>query len=185
MHKHPSLGIISRTCSCTHKNKILISISFESSRSSITGSHGRRNFRRSRRNPVPVPIKLPSTKAPATTLRTTGKMTASSGFRNTQGVSDIYSFSKRKTSKSTPSNANIPQGTALKVKTTALIKENDNTSRNNSVNITRPAPSEASNVKISGNDNIANYSGQYKGQSHNKTWVRFLRTISEVSMSTH
>lgn len=148
-------------------------------------AHGRRNFRRSRRNPVPVPLKLPSTKAPATTLRTTGKMTASSGFRNTQGVSDIYSFSKRKTSKSTPSNANIPQGTALKVKTTALIKENDNTSRNNSVNITRPAPSEASNVKISGNDNIANYSGQYKGQSHNKTWVRFLRTISEVSMSTH
>ena len=84
------------------------------------------------------------------------------------------------------------------------MKENDNTSpvyntsqwpapavsvgnacRNNSVNITRPAPSEASNVKISGNDNIANYSGQYKGQSHNKTWVRFLRTISKVSMSTH
>ena len=184
MHKHPSLGIISRTCSCIHKNKIPISICFESF-SSFFGRHGRRNFRRLRRNPVPVPIKLPSTKAPATTLRTTGKMTASSGFRNTQGVSDIYSFSKRKTSKSTPSNANIPQGTALKVKTTALIKENDNTSRNNSVNITRPAPSEASNVKISGNDNIANYSGKYKGQSHNKTWVRFLRTISEVSMSTH
>ena len=183
MHKHPCFGIISRTCSCTHKNKIPISICFESF-SSLIGTHGRRNFRRSRRNPVPVPLKLPSTKAPATTLRTTGKMTASSGFRNTQGASDIYSFSKRKTSKSTPSNANIPQGTALKVKTTALIKENDNTSRN-SVNITRPAPSEASNVKISGNDNIANYSGQYKGQSHNKTWVRFLRTISEVSMSTH
>ena len=58
-------------------------------------------------------------------------------------------------------------------------------SRNNDVNITRPAPSEASNVKISRNDNIANYSGQYKGQSHDKTQVRFLRTISVTSMSIH
>lgn len=82
----------------------------------------------------------------------------------------IFTVSQKGKLQSTPSNANIPQGTALKVKTTALIKENDNTSRDNSVNITRPAPSEASNVKISGNDNIANCSGQYKGQSHNKTW---------------
>ena len=94
MHKYPCIGIISRTCSCTHKNKIPISICFESF-SSFIGTHGRRNFRRSRRNPVPVPLKLSSTKAPATTLRTTGKMTASGCFRNTQGVSDIYSFSKR------------------------------------------------------------------------------------------
>lgn len=144
---------------------------------------------------------MPSTNAPATTLRTTGRIIASTGFTNTQGVSDSYSFSK-----STPSIANDPKGTALKVETPALTEENDNTSatfnttqwpatavsvgnayvsRNNDVNITRPAPSEASNVKISRNDNIAHYSGQYKGQSHDKTQVRFLRTISVTSMSIH
>ena len=40
-----------------------------------------------------------------------------------------------------------------------------------------PTPSEASNVKISGNDNIANYSGRYKGQSHNRTRVRCINSI--------
>nr|XP_058959984.1 adhesion G protein-coupled receptor F4-like [Pocillopora verrucosa] len=157
---------------------------------SIANWHGRINFRRSRRNTVRATLKVPSTNAPATTLRTTGRVIASSGFTNTQGVSDSYSFSKKKISKSTPSIANDPKGTALKVETPALTEENDNTSatfnttqwpatavsvgnayvsRNNDVNITRPAPSEASNVKISRNDNIANYSGQYKGQSHDKT----------------
>lgn len=202
---HPCFCIISRTCSCTHRNKILKSICFESS-SSIANWHGRINFRRSRRNTARATLKVPSTKAPATTLRTTGRIIARSGFTNTQGVSDSYSFSKKKISKSTPSIANDPKGTALKVETPALIEENDNTSatfnttqwpatavsvgnayvsRNNDVNITRPAPSEASNVKISRNDNIANYSGQYKGQSHGKTQVRFLRTISVTSMSIH
>ena len=179
------------------------SIYFESS-SSFHFRHGLRNFRSSRRNPVRVPLKLPSTKAPATTLRTTGRVTASNGVRNTQGVSNIYSSLETKISKSTPSIANVPKGTALKFKTTALIKENDNTSatfdttqwpatavsvrnvcvsHNNGVNITRPTPSEASNVKISGNDNIANYSGRHKSQNHYKTRVIFLRTISVVSMS--
>lgn len=152
--------------------------------------HGLGNFRSARRNPVRVPLKLPSTKAPATTLRTTGRVTASKGIRNTQGVSYIYSSLETKISKSTPSIANVPKGTALKFKITALIKENDNTSatfdttqwpatavsarnvcvsHNNGVNITRPTPSEASNVKISGNDNIANYSGRHKSQNHYKT----------------
>ena len=170
---------------------MLESICFESS-SSIRFRHGLRNFRSSRGNPVRVPLKLPSTKAPATTLRTTGRVTASNGVRNTQGVSNIYSSSKTKISKSTPSIANFPKVTALKFKTTALIKENDNTSatfdttqwpatavsvrnvcvgHNNGVKITQPAPSEASNMKISGNDNIANYSGRYKSQNHNKTRV--------------
>ena len=101
-------------------------ICFELSSSRGWGWHGVWNFHQGSTT-IRAYITLPPTKAPATTLRTTGKIRASNGIRNTQSVPDSYSSStvtfssKRKTSV-----AKVLKSTASNVETKAFTQAEDN-----------------------------------------------------------
>ena len=143
-------------------------------------------------------LPLPPTKAPSTTLSTTGKIRAGNGARNTQSVSVSYSYSKKTfLSKRTPSVAKVPKSTASNVESKAFTQAEDNNTSafynttqwpptavtvgnscvtsGNSMNTTRPTSSEtASSMAITWSDNIANDSRHDEVPNRDKTQVRLL-----------
>lgn len=190
-YRHVFLSIIRKT-----RQKKSKTICFESS--SSRGRLGFRNFRGRTITTIRAHLPLPPTKAPSTTLSTTGKIRAGNGARNTQSVSVSYSYSKKTfLSKRTPSVAKVPKSTALNVETKAFTQAKDNNTsafynttqwpptavtvgnscvtNGNSMNTTRPTPSgTASSVAITRSDNIANDCRHEEGHNRDKTQVWLL-----------
>lgn len=152
----------------------------------------RRSYLRdgSRRHSVIVSgshIKVPSTKAPATTFHTSAKIRAGGGVSSTQGVSFRYSSLTMKALKSTISNEKVPKSTQSSAEPTALNQEADITITKHvqrptkavfkgnscvtggySVNTTRSPPLETSGMDKTESDGLLNSSGKDGGQKRNK-----------------
>ena len=164
----------------------------------MRGRLGFRIFRGRTITTIRAHLPLPPTKAPSTTLSTTGKIRAGNGARNTQSVSVSHSYSKKTfLSKRTPSVAKVPKSTASNVESKAFTQAEDNNTsafynttqwpptavtvgnscvtNGNSMNTTRPTPSEtASSVAITRSDNIANDCRHEEGHYRDKTQVWLL-----------